>query len=45
MLKKLSNYFPKHKKSDLEKKYKVGKTLGSYAPFGQPYDRWQRTGH
>jgi len=28
-LKKISSYFPKHKKTDVEKKYKVGKTLGT----------------
>jgi len=29
VVKKISSYFPKHKKSDLEKKYDVGKVLGT----------------
>lgn len=29
VLKKIGNYFPKHQKSDVEKKYKIGKTLGT----------------
>jgi len=29
VLKKIGNYFPKHQKSDVEKKYKIGKALGT----------------
>jgi len=29
VLKKIGSYFPKHKKSDVEKHYKIGKTLGT----------------
>jgi len=30
MMKKISSYFPKHKKSDLEKKYEILEKLGTY---------------
>jgi hypothetical protein len=33
VINKLSSYFPRHKRSDLEKKYEVLEKLGTYVAF------------